>query len=57
MCVGHGAFVTYIKKGDALMPHCKQCVHIIVHVVFMMQIQNLSLCRTPSLFEGLAGAE
>lgn len=46
MCVG-GVLLFYIVNN--------MC-DIIVHIVFMIQMQNWSLCEAPS-FERLAGAE
>lgn len=45
------------KEGlCALIQHHRHSKDIVLYVVFLIQMQNLSLCRAPS-FEGLAGAE
>lgn len=48
---------TKMKKGDLmLMLNIVNTMHIMLHIIFTLEMQNLSLCKAPS-FEILAGAE
>lgn len=48
---------TEMKEGDLMLVlNTVNTMHSILHIIFTLQIQNLSLCKAPS-FEILAGAE